>query len=74
MILKCIVSDQNTTNVKFQFKSRDRPDVVYELNSTSVSSNAVETRIPNVTVQNNVGTYFCRRDDEYSRQITYIEG
>ncbi|XP_062607900.1 uncharacterized protein LOC134269710 [Saccostrea cucullata] len=74
VVLRCTFSDNNTTDAKFVFKPRDRSDVVHQLKSVVVNSDTIETRIDDVTIPNNTGTYFCTRDADNKRQITYIEG
>lgn len=73
LVLRCIFSENDTSGGQFLFKSRDKPGEAHKLNITTLNSNTIETRIQDIKIPDNIGTYFCAKDGKDHRQITYIE-
>lgn len=74
LVLRCIFKENDTSGAEFLFKSRDKPGETRKLNSTTLNSNTIETRVQDIKIPDNIGTYFCAKDGKDHRQITYIEG
>lgn len=74
LVLRCIFSGNDTSGAEFLFKSRDKPGEAHKLNTTKLNSNTIETRVQDIKIPDDIGTYFCAKDGKDHRQITYIEG